>query len=201
MLKIQKQTEPRFFADFKDKNAPKSWNDLNPITTRLRQYIMDEEQTIGDTALCTYCEQKICLEKSHIDHIKPKDQSKEHAKLFATYENLTVSCNRPTTCGHAKGNKYHEDFINPIEENSCDFMTYEFTTGKIIPANEAVKTKVEVTCNLLGLNSCKELKKARQVILLSLNSMHKDGKVHYYINEFKEFPTLIKLYKEVFLTD
>ena len=199
MLKINKDAEPAFFAEFKRQYQPQSWDDLKPVTTTLRQHMMELEQTVAETALCAYCEQKVTLENSHIDHIRPKDQSGRYAHLFADYNNLTVSCCSKNSCGQKKDNEYHDDFINPVEENPSESMTYEVMTGKIVHADNSAQARVESTCKMLGLNSCYELLKARGSVLLSLNGYRKSGVIDYYINNFKEFPTLIDFYRREFL--
>lgn len=199
MLKINKDAEPAFFAEFKLRHQPKSWNDLKSVATRLRQHIMRYEQTTTKTALCTYCEQRVTVERAHIDHIRPKDPGGGYAHLFADYNNLTVSCCSNESCGHKKGNEYQDDLINPVEENPSDYMTYEVSTGKIIPVNDAVHARVENTCRMLGLNSCYELVRARGSLLRSLDGYRKGGVIAYYIDNFEEFPTLIDFYRREFL--
>jgi uncharacterized protein (TIGR02646 family) len=140
------------------------------------------------------------MTSSHIDHIKPKDPSGRSAHLFADYNNLTVSCLSSNSCGQTKDNKYHDDFINPVEENPADFMTYEVSTARVIPVNDNVKQRVERTCEMLRLNSCYELLNARRRVLLSLNAQKQSNVIEYYIDSFKEFPTLIEFYRREFLS-
>lgn len=200
MLKITKCDEPEFFAVFKKKNKPKNWADLAPVTSELRKYIMENEQTVAGINLCTYCEQKVTLESSHIDHVKPKDESRKYAKLFDCYENLTVSCLSNKSCGQKKDNDYTDEFINPIEENPSEFMTYEVTTGKIVAIDDSKRSRVDRTCAMLGLNSVWKLLNARRKILLSLNAQKKAEVIDFCIDTYKEFPTLIEFYRREFLS-
>jgi len=199
MLKINKDAEPAFFTEFKKQHQPKSWDDLKPVATTLRQHMMEQEQTVSDKALCTYCEKTVTLESSHIDHIRPKDPSGRYAHLFADYHNLTVSCRSKNSCGQKKDNDYHDDFINPVEENPSDYMTYEVMSGKVVPANDSAQARVESTCKMLGLNSCYELLRARILVLLSLNAYREKGLLDYYIDTFEQFPTLIDFYRREYL--
>jgi len=119
--------------------------------------------------------------------------------LFADYHNLTVSCRSKNSCGQKKDNDYHDDFINPVEENPSDYMTYEVMSGKVVPANDSAQARVESTCKMLGLNSCYELLRARILVLLSLNAYREKGLLDYYIDTFEQFPTLIDFYRREYL--
>lgn len=196
MLNISKGAEPEFFYEFKHQHQLRSWDDLKPVATQLRKHILEREQTVSETALCIYCERRVTLESSHIDHIRPKDPGGRYAHLFAEYKNLAVSCCSNSSCGHKKGNDYRDDFINPVEDNPAEYMTYETMTGRIVPVNDATKERVESTCEMLGLNSCYELLRARVCVLLSLNAHRRHGVIDSYIDTFKEFPTLIDFYKQ-----
>lgn len=198
MLKINKGTEPAFFTDFKRINNPQNWDEISPVRSQLRSHLIDNEQTLSDVALCTYCERKINMTSSHIDHIKPKDPSGRYAHLFADYNNLTVSCLSSNSCGQTKDNDYHDDFINPVDENPDDFMTYEVSTAKIVPVDDSVKQRVERTCEMLGLNSCFELLSARKKLLNKLYTSNDRGAG--IISYLKEFPTLIEFYRREFLS-
>lgn len=200
MLKIDKVAEPAFFTDFKRINNPQNWDEISPVRSELRSHIIDNEQKVAGVALCTYCERKVTLESSHIDHIRPKDARGRYAHLFADYNNLTVSCLSANSCGHAKDNNYDDNFINPVEENPSEFMTYEISTAKIVPVNDNVKQWVERTSEMLKLNSCYEILNARRRILLSLNAQKQNNVIEYYIDSFKEFPTLIEFYRREFLS-
>lgn len=198
MLKITKSSEPAFFTDFKKIHTPQDWAGLSPVRSELRNYLIKNEQTVASVALCTYCERKVTLTSSHIDHIKPKDPSGNYARFFTDYQNLTVSCLSTNSCGQIKGNNYNGEFINPVEENPADFMTYELSTAKIVHINDNLKQRVEQTCAMLGLNSCFELLNARKRILNKLYTSKDKGTS--IISHFKEFPTLIEFYRREFLS-
>lgn len=197
MLKIQKVEEPPFFSDFKKKSKPKIWDDFKPIRRSLRKHILEKEQMISGITLCTYCERRISLNDSQIDHVKPKD-TRKFPKLFDKYSNLTVSCKCPSSCGQTKDNDYDDHFINPIEENPAEFMTYEAMTGKIVAIAPAKQERVERTCDILKLNSCHELLGARKRILVEL-FRSKDRAVEF-IDTYPDFPTLIDFYRRNFLS-
>ena len=196
MLKISKVPEPPFYKDFIAENAPKSWDDLTEIKERLREFILTHEQTIADVSLCTYCERKVALVSTHIDHVKPKAEDK-FPELFSEYSNLTVSCNSKNSCGHKKGKEYDERFIHPVVDNPEDFLSYEVTTGKIIPTEPTKKERVARTCEILGLNSSHELVGARKRVLNLLYTSFKKG--NDISRGFKDFPSLVRFFQREFV--
>ncbi len=198
MLKINKGTEPAFFSNFKKTHNPQNWDEISPVRSELRSYIIDNEQTANGVGLCTYCERKITMENSQIDHIRPKDPSGKYAHLFADYNNLTAICKSANSCGQTKDNDYDDEFINPVEKNPASFMTYEVSTAKVIPVDDNVKQRVERTCEMLRLNSCFELLSARKKLLNKLYTSNDRGAG--IISYLKEFPTLIEFYRREFLS-
>ena len=87
MLKINKTSEPNFLKEFKKKEKPKNWKDFDfKIKKELKNYMLENEQKIGNNSYCPYCERKIIASKnSQIEHIKPKDRFPE---LFLDYKIL-----------------------------------------------------------------------------------------------------------------
>ena len=74
MLKVNKKEEPDFFLIFKRYSNPKDWDDYTTnIKRRLKKYMLKNEQY----SFCPYCERKIKVERSQIEHIKPKDKFPE----------------------------------------------------------------------------------------------------------------------------
>ena len=195
MLNIEKSQEPDSLKDFIRFQRPENWNDFTPeIKQDIKAYILEKEQKINEDYVCVYCERNIDLERSHIEHIKPKEK---FPKYFKTFDNLSVSCNSPTTCGHQKGNKYDPKFIHPVEDNPHLFMTYELSTGMVIPLNESVEDRVNVTCEILNINNNAELLNARKTVLIQLINSGKN--VIDWIDYFNEFDSLIHFYKKEIL--
>ena len=57
MLKIDKNDEPKFFAEFKKKSNPKSWKDFDfKIKGKLKEYMLENEQKIDENYFCPYCD-------------------------------------------------------------------------------------------------------------------------------------------------
>ena len=49
MLKVNKKDEPEFFSEFKKKEKPKDWKDLDfEIKRKLKKYMLDNEQRIDN---------------------------------------------------------------------------------------------------------------------------------------------------------
>ena len=152
MLKINKKEEPEFFSKFKKREKPKNWGDFDfRLKNKLKEYMLENEQKIGKEKYCPYCELKILLENSQIEHLKPKDKFPE---LFSDYENFIVGCVDKKTCGQAKGNKWDRLFINPVMENPQEYFSYRLRTGEIIPKiDDGLEYKKAIkTIEILNLN-------------------------------------------------
>lgn len=196
MLNINKVSEPEDVKKFKKKYKPQSWGDFNEISSVIRKQILENEQTVNGSQLCVYCEKKIGFENSHVEHVKPKDSNK-FPQLFDKYENMTVSCNSKNSCGNYKGSEYDERFINPIENDPAEFMTYNFATGEIISKNKESVKQVEYTCEILNLNRCRELIEARKTMLVKLNSCSDKGLS--FIDHIEDFFSMRESYKSEIL--
>ena len=130
MRYIKKQQTPQEFLDWKAKSNEDwqpTWDDLkNPEKTIVRQSLLKEQGYI-----CCYCQRRINLNNSHIEHFKPKDESR-YPELSLEYTNFLASCQKerinilvdedqedlvnedqsypenPVHCGHLKKNWYDE---------------------------------------------------------------------------------------------
>ena len=154
MRYIEKTNVPQFFID--DTNSLTSWDKYFAIKKRiLKTHILENEQNY----LCGYCESKVTLDSSHIEHIKPKSLDIEN--LTFKYSNLIVSCNgscnnnviKPETCGHIKGEEYKESFfLNPTIKK--DIRKYfKYTNDGKIDSSGMNEIKALYTINLLKLNT------------------------------------------------
>lgn len=184
MFKIDKQEEPQFFKDYKKKNKITNWNDIDyEIKAELKKYMFENEQKYN----CPYCELKIGLENSQIEHIKPKDKFPKELK---EYSNYLVGCTNKKTCGQSKGNRWSENFINPTIENPSDYLTYDIMSGKIIPTSEDDKVlkKANETIEILNLNDKRLCEMRKTFIINNLQNLE-------YIDYYEEFPTLSEFLK------
>ena len=204
MLKLNKKDEPDFFSEFKKKEKPKDWKDLDfEIKKKLKKHMLENEQKIDDKSYCPYCEMIISSEnndlkedkKCHIEHIKPKSK---FPNLAFDYRNFLTSCSDKNTCGHCKQSDWDNKlFINPIEENPEEYFSYSIRTGKIIPKKEAglEYEKAIKTIEILNLNEnklCDYRKSYINQILNSIKNSRNDDEKIEIINYFDELPTLKK---------
>ena len=193
MLKICKTLEPDFLKGFKKNQKPKTWKDFNfKIKGELKNHMLENEQKIKDNYFCPYCERKITIEKSQIEHIKPKDQ---FPQLFSNYENFITGCLNIESCGSKKSNKWSDLFINPVIDNPEKYFSYNRMTGEIIPRkdiSEKELEKVEYTIKILNLNGDKRLLKGRKSVIKMIENYQKtyDDEILREISEDLDFPTL-----------
>ncbi len=154
MKYIKKTQIPQFFID--TTSRLNNWSEYQGLDKRiLKSYILENEQN----NLCGYCESKVTLNGSHIEHIKPK--SLDINSLTFDYYNLIVSCNgscnnnynQSETCGHIKGEEYNENlFLNPTTQKIIrQYFKYE-NSGKI-DSSGLDEIKALYTINLLKLNT------------------------------------------------
>lgn len=195
---VSKIDVPLFFTE--DTKDFSTWNDYNQNETtkakrrNLREYILTKEQN----GTCIYCESKINIDNSHVEHIRPKEP-KMYPELEFEYSNLAASCegkvhtdliksseeNPETTCGHKKLNIYDEEvFLNPHEKkNISEYFKYDKASGLISPneddqSSERYK-KADFMIQTLNLNDgC--LPKARlnaiKVLVKRLQKKNKEEK-------------------------
>jgi len=164
MKYIQKTSEPDFFIEdtkdlkikIKTTSNKKSdvWYEYKE-KRKLKEYILANEQN----GLCCYCESKVTLDDSHLEHIKPK--SLDYDSLTFEYSNLAVSCdgkchtdgNTAITCGHKKEDKFNElNFLNPT--TILDIREYFiYTDNGHIWSSSQNEEKSKYTLELLQLNT------------------------------------------------
>lgn len=200
MRKINKQ-EPDFFTEFVQRKKPISWNDCAPIRSRLRNYILKEEQNCQ----CAYTEVRIDLVEQpdetaedkqvlsyHIDHYRKRDL---FPRLTYSYDNLLVASNRGEfgakyKDNHIKKNDY-EVLINPVNDEPN--FTYNLSSGEIkAPAN----SKEKKTVDLFNLNHKILIERRQQVIEYCYIYKEQGFKLEDLIDNIGEFESLIRfIYK------
>lgn len=197
MLKVNKEQEPEFLLEYKKKYSPKAWTDYNKdnIRSKLKENILVLEQE----EYCPYCEKRIYDDEGHIEHIKPRDL---YPKEFQNYNNLIISCDEKNSCGKHKGNKYNDNFINPVIDNPNDYFSYNLASGEVVPKNNDENSNAYIraryTIDVLNLNSY-ELKNARMnlVDMLSVYTGENKEYIQYFLDARHEFPSLIKFCMEL----
>ena len=196
MLKVDKTPEPDIFQQLIRDPRIGDWSDLYKPENRdvleklslLRGYMLDKEQTYNRTPLCPYCERKVTLKKTHIEHIKPRGNP-EFRELAFVYHNLLVSCNDPQTCGIHKKNTWKDTFINPVEDDPEPLFHYG-ANGKIQEDSEQVKD----TVSILNLNH-DALVGIRRTLLQQMVRYPKEfiESLELY---FDEFPSFCRYYQK-----
>jgi len=160
MLKVNKKSEPEEFTKYKSKNKIINWDSF---TTEIN------------------------LDKSHIEHIKPKNT---FPKLLSDYNNFIACCLTKKRCGDSKASEWNELFINPVIENPEDYFKYDIKTGKIISIFKDGEKyeKAKYTINLLNLNDNRlcEIRKRYIFEFLSYSKYNKNSLSDYPI----KFPSL-----------
>jgi uncharacterized protein (TIGR02646 family) len=147
---VQISNTPQFFLD--DTKGLSKWKEYKKKKA-LKKYLLDNEQN----GLCGYCEAKVLLTNSHLEHIKPKYLDDN---LIFDYTNLLVSCdgvcfsenNKRVTCGHKKGSDFDEfKFLNPTKvKNIREYFIY--TDKYMIESSDLDTQKANYTLELLELN-------------------------------------------------
>lgn len=125
-----------------------------------KQYLIDEQNS-----LCAYCQQKIDIDNSSIEHVTPKEHNKE---VSTSYFNLVAVCNKSQVKDSSTG-KFHCDRVRGSElippvifysnsESNTDRLNALFrgyASGEII-ANAnlsiSIKNQVEAFIDILNLN-------------------------------------------------
>ncbi|MDY4010707.1 MAG: retron system putative HNH endonuclease [Fusobacterium gastrosuis] len=177
MLKVNKRTEPIEFTEYKRKNKIINWDSYNyEIKEKLRKNLLEEQEE----SRCPYCEIKISLENSHIEHIKPKDKFPAH---LSDYRNLISCCNDNKRCGASKENKWNDLFINPVLENPEEYFKYDIKTGKILPTDNsgAKYDKANITIEFLNLNESRICDARKNYIIQFLKA---DLSIRNYLNYY-----------------
>ncbi|MFK5977183.1 MAG: TIGR02646 family protein [Sulfurovum sp.] len=179
MKYIKKLNIPQFFIN--NTNGLTFWNDYYSTKKRvLKEYISKEEQNY----LCCYCEDKIDINNSHIEHVKPKHL--DIVNLTFDYYNLAVSCegqcrnseedNTRYNCGHRKDKQdtqYDEHkFLSPLKiKDIREYFEYD-NDANIIPSDKNI-IKAQYMIDTLHLNDG-DLPTAREDALKDLEELDID---------------------------
>ncbi len=157
MQKINKGNPPSELIKWKKKNPNGVYKDLTEIERQaVRQSCLQEQKY-----LCAYCCDKICMNTSHNEHIKPKSQ---YPKLKSNYDNIVASCNFPNHCGHKKGNM--DIPLTPLMVE-CE-TELQFKWGMVFGTTARAKETIDI----LGLNET-NLTENRRSYVNSLDEVHK----------------------------
>ncbi len=108
MKYIEKNEEPKKFADWKKRENPTTWKYLRySVKSTVRDSLIDEQGHI-----CCYCGTKIQKDNTRIEHLKPREFYKQD--IF-NYSNLLASCygsSKDIICKDIKENDTLEKIAN-----------------------------------------------------------------------------------------
>ena len=168
MKYIEKGDAPQYFIDevkelqtkLEKLNSKKEksdvWNNDFKGRRKLKEYMLENEQNW----LCGYCEAKVTLDNSHIEHIKAKFI--DYDNLTFDYLNLLVSCegicfsdnNEKLTCGHKKDTKGYKVnyalFLNPAKVKNIR-KYFKYTDNFNIGATQLSPQRAIETIRVLNL--------------------------------------------------
>ncbi|MEB3193446.1 MAG: retron system putative HNH endonuclease [Snowella sp.] len=191
MRYIQKQEAPPEFTQWKEQNPLADYERLGKKASNKIKKIVHQSLLTEQGYICCYCQRRIDLNNSHIEHLKPKDENL-YPELALDYNNLLASCQKmnkkgePRHCGSLKDNWYDEKLmVSPLEENCAEYFSYT-VLGEILPSenkkkNESAKTTIEK----LGLDIRKlrsERRAAIEEFFTGIELSRED--IEIYIREF-----------------
>ncbi|MGL5034839.1 MAG: retron system putative HNH endonuclease [Microcystaceae cyanobacterium] len=165
MRYIKKQEIPQAFSGWKHNNPDANYDKLKKTKTIKR--LVKQSLLIEQGNICCYCQKRITLDNSHIEHFKPQDKN-YYPELALDYGNLLASCQKeptkeePQSCGHKKKNWYDERLIvSPFLLDCADYFCYT-EAGDVSPSQALDKNEAaNATIINLGLKDSK-LKRARK---------------------------------------
>ena len=148
-----------------------TWSDLDPECRREQREILVKNQF----DCCAWCERKINIESSHIDHVESR-----HLKPQRTFDhsNIVASCGKSTGehCGHARTSAslpkeidlYVVTNIQRHFRVSADgALTIEqsgLTAQQASEMNNAINDELNLNCNILKGKRARRLAELNKII-------------------------------------
>jgi len=139
--------EPEFLSKWKDQDKMyqrkrAKWKRFcNPYKKDFHTFLVNEQKSI-----CCYCEQKITIKESHLEHLLPQSLDTYSEKLFE-YKNLLCSCQRelgkgePRHCGNSKGSQILP--ITPLQSD-CEIKFTYTEDGYIEGVDDDAKETIRI---------------------------------------------------------
>jgi len=153
MKYIQKGIEPQEFIDWKS-DANDDWQpDYNSMGSQLKT-IVKESLTLEQEYLCCYCERRLTLNDSHIEHFNPQSHNEIDP---LEYSNMLCSCqNRlkkgePRHCGNLKDDWFDSELLISPLDPSCE-NRFSFKADGTIKSSEPGDDAVDKTIEKIGLD-------------------------------------------------
>ncbi|EJF51926.1 TIGR02646 family protein [Saprospira grandis DSM 2844] len=203
MKHIKKTSPPPFFSS--TVAGLTAWRHFSKKRST-KQHILQEEQNY----LCCYCEKRVSLDNSHLEHIYPK--SKYPSQTF-DYNNLIVSCEgthcnldestSKNICGHKKLNEFNPiNFLDPTTTTDIgEYFIYN-KEGEIL-ASTKDSVKADYMINTLNLNYSGLIESRKNTVRalvnafrrLSLNQGQQEQKLKTILaNESQDFISFLRHY-------
>jgi uncharacterized protein (TIGR02646 family) len=142
---------------------------------------------------CGWCQAKITLDASHVEHILPKSHP-SYQHLTFEIENLIACCGNKTspTCGHSKGERVIAAWLHPYHTPVLERYFSYAIDGKMEPAGglDSVKIAeaVDAVDRVLNLNES-VLKSQREMLISDLGTEPYEGlstdEIFTVVGEFK----------------
>jgi len=153
MKYIQKQAEPSTLTEWKQKSS----DDWQPSYEKLGNALKDtikQALMVEQGYLCCYCEQRVTLEDSHIEHFRPQSDLTVDSLDFS---NMLCSCQKqlkkgePRHCGNLKENWFDKrTLISPLDPH-CE-TRFKFTADGYIQPRNINDYSALTTIEKLGLD-------------------------------------------------
>ena len=160
MKYIEKRDEPQSLSNWKEED--KMYQRKNATWKRFKKpYKLDfKNELIKEQGyVCCYCEQRIDINNSHLEHFIPQKLDEFSEYLF-DYNNLLCSCQKelekgePRHCGNSKGSWYDKDLLVSPLDIDCESKFIYTEDGYIQHTDEDSKqTILHLQLNIDKLNN------------------------------------------------
>ena len=199
MKRIRGLTEPtRSLADYLDVETPRrSWDRFRSHDAGLSYRGLVEELSNLQHGLCGYCEIDLTELDRQVEHIVPQSDPERGTLLALDVTNLLACCKggternfapdrlgdrdrylkpvkRNRSCGEAKGNLVHREFLHPRDLPALPSLTRVLDDGRLEADKQACESRdmaaasVTSTIEILNLNA-ERLRLARERHWSALN--------------------------------
>lgn len=157
MRRLRRPDTPAVLGELSRRNA--HWNALTSDEKRRIRNPLEAMSTRGGQVFCNYCESAIQPPEGHIEHLAPRAS---HPALEFDWDNLFLSCDESTHCGHFKDSRRRvtyspERLIHPDVEDPDAFFHF-LSSGKVEPRaglDPDLESRATMTINALNLNDPK----------------------------------------------
>lgn len=162
MRKIVKEQEPSAWTAFRTTPGVTKYQRI----PELAEALLNEQKYV-----CAYCETRISLEKSRIEHIKARSI---HPNLQLDYTNMVICCEGGTKnggihCDNAKGNK--EVSFDLFGDALFESISYS-TRGEIKSSNSDWSREINDVLNLNAPLICINREQASTAVLSNLRGLN-----------------------------